>query len=466
MEKAASRWLEYARPHFQYVQNVTVLCGPGNNGGDGLVIGRLLASEGYEVNYILLKKAENCSPDFKLQFEKLAPTDDQLTMAGESESVQSRILSSDLIVDALFGTGLSRPLEGMAARLTEMVNLAKKTVFAVDIPSGLFSGDELNESEHTVISASHTFTFNNPKPAFFFSENETYVGELQIVPIELVEKEEIKPYADYFTLKDAQSLNPAVSNFSHKGNFGHVLVQSGEQRTSGAALLSAQAALHTGAGLVSIRPFHEGESILNRPPEIMEAPELSDEKHYNLLVIGPGLGLQKRSKKLLEEGLNSGIGRLVLDADALNLLAEDSSLWELVPKGTLLTPHPGEMKRLCEGAGSSAALLSKARDLAQAKGVFIILKGAYSRVIDPGGNLSFNSSGNYGMGTAGSGDVLTGISAAFLARSGISSYNAVKLACFIHGLAGDMAAYKVGKSGITAPALIDFIGPALKLCNR
>jgi NAD(P)H-hydrate epimerase len=478
MERAASAFAEWFFSRFDAddAKTILVLCGPGNNGGDGLAVARLLHQASYRVRVALLPAAQQ-SPDWQHNRQRLPAA---VAVAEISEGLLPEISSVDLVIDALFGTGLSRPLEGLPAAVVAHLNQAKAYVLAIDIPSGLFT-DAPQPADTPIVKASHTVSFSLPKLAFLLPQNAEYVGEWHVVDIYLSENfiaDTTTPwhYTDEAAMAGAL---PARPKFSHKGTFGHALLLAGSRGKIGAAALAANACLRSGVGLLTVQVPGCGYDIMQiSAPEAMcltdphpdFISELPDLKPYQAVGIGPGLGQEAASfavlRQLLEAATATTTTRprplpLVIDADALNLLGQHRELLELLPENTVLTPHPKEFERLTEPARDDYHRLELLRDFAQKHRCLVVLKGAYTCLATPDGELHFNSTGNPGMATGGSGDALTGLLLALRADAQLLPFLAARLGVYAHGLAGDLAAAHTGHAGLVAGDIVRHIGPAL-----
>ncbi len=470
MERAAqafASWLT-ARQTAPQAGEILICCGPGNNGGDGLAAARLLHEAGYAVRVALLP-AGRYSPDFETNRQLLpAAVPVQALAAGALPPIGARTL----VVDALFGTGLTRPLDGLAALVVEHINEAGARVVSIDMPSGLFA-DSPQPAGSPIIRARHTVSFELPKLAFLLPRNEQYVGQWHLAPIGLSRQFLAETETDMH-LVDAALLAgrlPRRALFAHKGSFGHALLMAGSYGKVGAAVLAAGACLRSGVGLLTVAAPKAGyDALQSQVPEAMCRPdrdkdhlsELPDLTPYSAVGIGPGLGQHDDTRAALEELLCTVIRLpLVLDADALNLLGANRGLLDLLPPHCLLTPHPKEFERLTEPARDDYHRLELLRAFCRQYDCYVILKGAHSCLCTPGGTLYFNSTGNPGMATGGSGDVLTGVLTALLAQK-LPPLDAALLGMYAHGRAGDLAAAQTGQIGLIAGDLVRHIGPALE----
>jgi hydroxyethylthiazole kinase-like uncharacterized protein yjeF len=442
---------------------IYLFCGIGNNGGDGLCMARILASQDVEVHVIVVGDAQQGSKDFRLNLERAMEADIPLMFYGK-DGYNAVFEPDSIILDCLLGTGTSRPAEGLlAAAIDEINQNITCTKIAIDIPSGLLPDDFLGQ-EGSIIRADRTFTIEVPKRALLVSENSKYVGELTIVSIGLDHIFERSTDCDYFAydmLEAVVDLEFRSVN-AHKKTNGHVGLIAGSKGKMGACLLSAKGAMRVGAGLLTARIPACGYSIVQTAlPEVMcdvdegmdfikSAGELNG---FESLALGPGLGKAPEVALMMRKVLKEIACPCVLDADALNLIAE-KNLFNDIPKGSILTPHIGEFHRLFGETSSDKERLEILRAKSNELGVVIVLKGPYTRVATPNGDISFNTTGNPILATAGSGDVLTGVIAGLLAQ-GYEPGTAARLGVFLHGLSGDILSIQMGDSGALASEIAD-----------
>ncbi len=469
MERASRAFVNWFIERYDATQKVGIVCGTGNNGGDGLAIARLLHDWNYPVKVWIVRGGIKESPDFTANLKRLEKISTQeITINVDCELFSDRTL----LIDAIFGTGLSRPVEGIYAKVIDCLNNSKAIKLAVDTPSGL-RVDQHSEGE--IFKAHHTVSFQNPKLGFLVPENQQFVGEWHLVEIGLSRKflKEVVPSYSLTTHKSTKRILKPRSRFDHKGKFGHALLIAGSTGKIGAAVLAARAALRSGLGLLTVHVPQSGYSIIQTAvPEAMATIDQSVdyfsgreiEDFYDTLGIGPGLGQAAESVKGLEEILNKFRKPVVIDADALNILSSNPQLQKLIPVGSILTPHPGEFARLVGSSKNDFDRLEKLKEFANRIQSVVILKGAYSAIATPGDKVFFNSTGNPGMATAGSGDVLTGFLTGLLAQ-GYQSKDAAILGVYLHGLAGDLAAREKGQNSLIASDIIDFLPAAFKKCD-
>ncbi|RAK64057.1 NAD(P)H-hydrate dehydratase [Hymenobacter edaphi] len=470
MERAATVFTDWltARLAPTDAGEILVLCGPGNNGGDGLVAARLLHERGYRVRVGLLP-ADKHSADFEHNRPRLPAA---VPVADWRPGKLPPIEPGTVVIDALFGTGLRRPLEGAAAALVRHLNAARARVVSIDLPSGLFA-DAPQPKDSPVVEARHTVTFELPKLALLLPQNARSVGRWHVVPVGLSPRFLAEVDADMH-LVDAALLAgrlPARPTFAHKGTFGHALLLAGSKGKLGAAVLAARSCLRGGVGLLTVQVPAVGYAVLQTAvpeamclvdPEKNHLSELPDLQPYNAVGMGPGIGQDDDTRAALEDLLGSARVPLVLDADALNLLGANRPLLDLLPPDTLLTPHPKEFERLTEPARDDYHRLQLLRDFARQYRCYVVLKGAYSCLAAPDGQLYFNTTGNPGLATGGSGDVLTGLCLALRADKRLAPLDAALLAIYAHGRAADLAAAHTGQAGLIAGDLPQYIGQALQ----
>ena len=445
----------------------TVFAGPGNNGGDALAVSRLLAEEGYKLEVYLFNTKDSLSPDCVTNKERLANVPGVDFHEITTQFVPPILTSQHVVIDGLFGSGLTKALSGGFAAVVKYINASSATVVAIDIPSGLMGEDNTYNTQSCIIRADWTLSLQTPKLAFFFAENEPYVGEWELLDIGLNEEAMEAMETDFYLLEneDMPYLVKPRTKFAHKGNFGRALLIAGSQGMAGASVLAARACLRSGVGLLTVHvPFCNNLIVQTSVPEAMTELDISDTcfsspadaDDYQAVGIGPGLGKTTETELALFEQIDTCQVPMVVDADALNLLGDKRSYIGRLPKGSILTPHPKELERLVGKCQNSYERLMKARELAQTSGVHILLKGAHSVIIAPSGKCWFNITGNPGMATAGSGDVLTGVVLALLAQ-GYEPETAACLGAYVHGLAGDVAYKKHGAIGMTAGDIVSFL---------
>ena len=424
-------------------QTIAVYCGTGNNGGDGLAIARMLRDHSYQnISVKIARFSSKSSDDFISNLHRLISTGITITEIKEAEDLPEE--KNSLIIDALLGTGLNKPLTGDYERLVNYLNSLQKMVVAVDVPTGLPSEGEV-DPKASVLKASLVITFQQPKLSFLLPEVGPLIDCWEAVPIGLNEhflKSLNSPY-QWVEEKDIREKLKPRHRFSNKGTYGHALIIAGQPETMGAALLSSASCAYAGAGLTTACVPQSGLTALNSShPEIMAIVRMPDEQpeiewaKFNAIAIGPGLGKDESAFALFKELLKQYDKPVVIDADALNLLASYNSLWKSIPKGSIITPHVKEFDRLFWEHKSWWERLQTAKEKAHEHQVYIVLKNDYTITITPDGKFYFNSTSNAAMASGGMGDVLTGIIAALLAQK-YSSEDACIIGNYIHGKAGD-----------------------------
>lgn len=468
MERASNKVAQWVLSKFSKEYEIALVCGTGNNGGDGLVVARLLYQYGYKINlFIPAYEKGKGSEDFLINLAKAR----ELMSINYDKEISFPKKDHLVIIDALFGSGLSRPLSGMYESLVKSLNRAKAIKIAIDMPSGVYA--DKSSLGNSVFHADYTLTFQVPKLAFLFPENAIAVGKWQLLDIGLDSGFITKAVSDYhfIQMKDLNGLLAERTSFSHKGDYGRVTILAGSYGKMGAAQLALKACLEVGAGLITAQvPHHASHIIQTSLPEVMVQ---ADEHEYSLgtycnyasqdvLAVGPGIGTALKTRNLLVEILENFKGQLILDADALNILSEESSLLHLLPEGAILTPHPGEFKRMVGDWEDSFQMIALLKDFCKRYKVIVVLKGRYTAVCNVEGTVYFNSTGNPGMATGGSGDTLTGILTGLFHQVKDPLVTA-QLGVFIHGLAGDLAAKQKGQHSTTPTDLIKLLNQALNL---
>jgi len=489
MERAGAGAADFIQGRFGplHGKTVTILCGKGNNGGDGFVVARLLRQRQTKVAVLLLAPPTDLSRDASVMYHRWLRVGGKSAtkLFRSSEQAQPILASSDLIVDALLGTGLSTHVTGAYREAIQLINQAGRPVIAIDMPSGIHAdnGALLGQAVH----ATATVTFGLPKLGLYVGPGIDHAGIIHVVDIGIP--------AAYIDALDSRTIVvtkelvadalPARATSSHKGTFGHAGILAGSVGKTGAAALAAKAALRVGAGLVTVGvPGSVNDVLEAKLLEAMTLP-LPETKARTLarsgldrvlafmrartaIAIGPGLSTHPETVELIQSLMKHLDRPAVLDADALNALASRASLLTECKIPPILTPHPGEMARLeVEATPQSvnADRLGTARRFARERGVFLVLKGARTVIARPDGLLAICPTGNPGMATAGTGDVLTGMVVGLLAQ-GVPAWEAACAATYLHGAAGDLAAQQLGQAGMLAGDLIAHIPHALQAIKR
>jgi len=472
MERAATaccNWLigkNFAQKHFR------IFCGKGNNGGDGLAIARMLIEHKCLVTVYILELGKIGTHDFQTNLERLHSVTTDIHFMQSPDFFPS-FGDGDIIIDALFGTGLNKPLEGITAALINHINNSAAIKISIDLPSGLFA--DKSSTGNTIFKATQTLSFQNYKLAFLLPENEDNCGEVHLLHIGLhkaFEKDEPANF-ELINNKLIKTIYKPRSQFSHKGTYGHAALLCGSKGMMGAAILSSLACLRSGIGKLTAYIPQCGYDILQTAvPEAMafvagEEYIVSSEgiDKYQAVGIGPGIGIHSSHKKLLTSIFETIKTPMVIDADGLNMVAENKDLLRLIPAQSILTPHPKEFERLFGKTENDFERLLLAQKKSKEFNIYIVLKGHYSFISTPTGMGYFNSTGNAGMATAGSGDVLTGILTGLLAQ-GYSPFESCISGIYLHGLAGDFAAADFSQQAMIAGDIIHCLPKAFKAIEQ
>ncbi len=454
MERAAHQCVDYILKEYPDLKSVNIFAGVGNNGGDGLVIARALHFCNIKVHLYIVEFSKQYSDDFSKNLEMLGGN--VIPTYVNDKHQLDKITPADLNIDAIFGSGLNREIEdGWLGDLIQLINNSKILTLSIDFPSGLFGFDNRNNSLENVIIANKTLTFQVPKMPFFFERYQKFVGDSQIIEIGL--SPEYQPDNNCFLLEMNDVSLKDIPKFAHKGTKGHLLLVGGFEKMYGSITLSTKGAYKTGGGYVFVKMEQAGENVLLN--HILEAVLINDIKSVKsklkAIAIGPGLGQSDKSLNLLKDVLTLNLP-IVIDADAINLIANHKDLIKDIPIHSILTPHKKELERLIGSYPSEEELLEKQIEFSKQNKVFIIQKGAYSKITCPDGKVYINSTGNQGMAVAGMGDVLTGVIGSFLAQ-GYSSFESVTFGAIIHGRAGDVMVLENGFIGNLPSELINYL---------
>ena len=464
MERASEKIVEALLEQWDNTQPITLFAGPGNNGGDALCVARLLHEKGFTVRAYLFNPKNRLSPDCQTNKERLEKLNIAHFEVVENQFAPPKLTANDLVIDGLFGSGLNKPLAGGFAAVVRLINASEAQVVSIDVPSGLMGEDNtFNQSQH-IIKADYTFCFQFPRLSFLFAENQIFLGQWKVLPIGLhpeIIHQTVTPY-QITELAEVKRRIKKRKRFSHKGNYGHALLIAGSEGMAGASILSALGCLKSGVGLLTVHtPICNVPLLQTTVPEAMVQKDIHekyfaypvDTENYEAVGIGPGLGSMLETDQALFEQIAQADKPLVLDADALNFMGREKQILQHLPKHSILTPHPKELERIIGKCTNSYTRLTQACELAKKTETYILLKGAYSTLITPEGNCHFNPTGNPGMATGGSGDVLTGVLLALLAQ-GYSPLDAALLGAYVHGLAGDLAKEEQGEMGMTAMDIV------------
>ena len=510
MERAASKVYEWFMKRCKTKDvKVKIFCGVGNNGGDGLALARMLYFTGIIPEVFIVRVSDKMSHDCEINYNRLTYCRDVTPVASpmaspvvyESEITMYEIFSEDdfpiikdneIIIDAIFGSGLNRNVEGFAEELIKHLNDNNAIRIAIDIPSGLFAcggqrttdnGQQVETqqlhhenkqyvidtskkyiSQPPIFKADYTLSFQFPKLAFMFPENDVYVGQWEVLDIGLHKDfiDNVETLNFYTTEDMAMPILRKRTKFSHKGTYGHALLVAGSTGKTGAALLAAEACLRTGVGLLTAHLPKESllpmqiylpEAMTSIDKSETHCTEITDILPYTAIGIGPGLGKNPETVILLKKIIQEATQPLVLDADALNIISENKTWISFLPNNTILTPHPKEFERLFGKTNNSYERLELQRKMSVTHNIIIVLKGAHTAITFPNGTCFFNSTGNPGMATAGSGDVLTGMILSLLAQR-YSPKEATLLGVYLHGKAGDKASQEIGENSMIARDII------------
>ena len=476
MERAAKAITQAITEVWGSQTPVIIFAGPGNNGGDALAVGRMLCDKGYDVCAYLFNVSGSLSEDCIINRKRLFDKKSKALIEVTQEFEPPQLDAGTLVVDGLFGSGLNKPLAGGFASLVKYINASPAQVVSIDIPSGLMTEDNTYNVRTNIIRANLTLTLQLPKLSFLFPENQMYIGRLKILDIRLSKQGIDKIDANY-TLIEENDIRPRLLHrdpFAHKGKMGNALIIAGSYGMGGASVLATKACLRAGAGKVTthtpkrnslLLQISVPEAIIQFDREETIFSEAVDTEDFNAVGIGPGLGTSEQTAIAIIAQLRRTQCPVVADADAINVIANHRAWLQQLPKGIIMTPHPKEFDRLEGPSTDSYERLMKARDLAQRLHGYILVKGHHTSLCLPDGHIMFNSTGNAGMATAGSGDVLTGIITGLLAR-GYKHEDACVVGMYLHGLAGDIAARELGIESVIASDLIKYIPQAFKRINE
>jgi len=439
---------------------ISVYCGTGNNGGDGLAIARLLKEQGYDnISVKIARFNSTLSDDFRSNLKLLNLTGIPVTDISANEDCP--LEDAEILIDALLGSGLSRPLNDDFEKLVRYLNSLHKTVVSVDVPTGLPSEGVMTKGA-TIMNAALAISFQRPRINFYFPESGPFIKRFRFVDIGLDESFIQSQTSGWKLLEsdDVRSIIKPREAFTHKATYGHALIIAGSRETIGAALLCADACLHSGAGLTTACIPTEGLAPLNAAsPEIMalvrdEAKEVQiDKLRFQAIAVGPGMGIGEAQVKLLRGIINTISLPIVLDADALTILSKHPDLINKLPSNAILTPHVKEFDRLFGVHNNWWERIEKARMVAARHQIVIVLKNQYTFVVLPDNDVIINPTGNPAMATGGMGDVLTGIIVALLAQ-GYTARQAALAGCYLHGKTGDVLKESCGMHSIPPRYLI------------
>ena len=472
MERASCKLTEAIVRRWDASHRVVVFAGPGNNGGDALAVARMLSQRDYHVEVFLFNTKGKLSEECQTNLERLKTCGSIYLTEISTQFNPPELTEQHLVIDGLFGTGLNKPLSGGFAAVVKYINASRATVVAIDVPSGLMGEDNTYNIRPHIVHADVTLSIQLPKLSFLFPENEDIVGEWELLDISLKQSFVDAAESPYSILEesDIRTIVKPRKRFAHKGTFGHGLLIAGSYGMAGASILSAKACLRSGIGLLTVHvPIHNHDLLQTTVPEAIVQTDVheryfaepADLRKYKALAIGPGLGQEEDTALAMLEQIQGSMIPVILDADAINILSTHRNWLSRLPKRCILTPHLGELERLTGKCMDTYERLTKVKELAAYLQSYIIVKGAWTAIVTPEGNCHFNPTGNPGMATAGSGDVLTGILLALLAQ-GYTQEEACKLGVYVHGLAGDIAADRMSEIAMTSGDIVEALPAAWK----
>ena len=477
MERAATVLANRIAERWSADTPVKIFAGPGNNGGDALALARLLSRRGRKVSVWLfnIKNSSTLSAECEQNRKRLSECPEGEFNEVVTSFAPPALTPDDLVVDGLFGIGIARPLNGGFAEVVKYINSSPSTVVSIDVPSGLMCEDNSYNVMNHIVKADVTYTFHRPKLAYFFADMYKYVGEWHVLDIgepetilsDSGEDELLSPYATTDADYVKSHLHPRPK-FAHKGTMGHVALVAGKRGMAGCAILASRACMRTGAGKITVHTPYRNSSIMQIavPEAIVQLDKdgeafstTFDANDFDALGIGPGIGTSQETAQAFIEQLRLTRSPIVIDADGLNILGSHRGWIQQLPRQCILTPHKKELFGLISNTRNDYEELERTRELAVHQQIYIIIKGAYSAVCTPEGSCFFNTTGNPGMATAGSGDVLTGVILSLLGQ-GYSHEEACRIGVYIHGLAGDIASERLGEDGVMASDIIDALPAA------
>ncbi|WP_010178437.1 NAD(P)H-hydrate dehydratase [Aquimarina agarilytica] len=447
---------------------IHVFCGLGNNGGDGLVIARHLVEHGYNVTTYIVNFSTNRSEAFLVNYDRLKAIDNEWPIQLKGEEDIPTVSSNDMVIDAIFGIGLNRQMEPWVKKLISYINASNVFVLSIDVPSGLYA-EKSPEDETAVIYSNVCLTFQAPKLIFFLPETAKYAQDVDFVDIGLDTGylNEVDTKMDLILKNEVLKLYRPREKFSHKGTYGHTLLIGGSKGKIGSMLLASKACLRVGAGLVSALIPECGYHVIQTGiPEVMVVDHDNDdyledfkfELDPSVICIGMGLGMHKKTILAFAKFLKENTKPLVIDADAINILSENSELLDYIPRQTVLTPHAKELERLIGVWNDDFEKLEKVKLFSKKYDCILIIKGANSITVYHD-EIYVNTTGNPGMATAGAGDVLAGMISGLISQ-GYGALQASIFGVYMHGSAGDIAVNGLGYQALLASDIVDKIGPA------
>lgn len=476
MERASKAFVERFAKSWGPQTHINIFSGPGNNGGDAMVVARLLSLRDYKIDIYIFNTSNKAPDDWICNYQKLKECVNVNIIEITTAFSPKQLTSDDVIIDGLFGTGLNRPLTGGFASVVKYINSQPCTVVSIDIPSGLMCEDNTYNVMNHIVKAHYTFSFQFPKLAFFFADTSQYVGEWEILDIGIRIPESENFNTDYI-LTSEDDINGTLkkrNKFAHKGTMGHASLVAGKKGMAGAAILSSKACMRTGVGKLTLHTQEcNALAITTSIPEVVLDIEHKtdffcrtfDATPFDAMAIGPGIGTDEATAQAFIEQIRLSKSHTIIDADAINILGSHRGWIQQLPHECILTPHKKELFGLISSTRNCYEELEKTRELSIKQNIYIVIKGAYSAITTPEGKCYFNPTGNPGMATAGSGDVLTGIILSLLAQE-YTPFEACRLGVYIHGLAGDIAAEKYGEECMIASDIISCLPDAFKIIRN
>ncbi|MDR3679153.1 MAG: NAD(P)H-hydrate dehydratase [Flavipsychrobacter sp.] len=468
MERAAGKCAEWLMATFAIDTPFVILCGSGNNGGDGLTIARMMHLAGYGVKAFLLQVDDKLSKDCSDNLDRIKKIDSKIVTTLTPDTFITDIPAHIVIVDAILGTGINRPVTGWLAAFVNQVNILPNRKVAIDIPTGL-PADSIPDPAASIMEVSDTLSFQFYKRTFLHPETGVFCGDIHILEIGLDETFISSTHSQYHAIypQDIKDIYKPRKAFSHKGTYGNAFLIGGSYGKMGSITMSSLAALRAGAGLVTALVPECGYNVVQTAvPEAMcmtsgskNIEAIQDWEKMKAIGIGPGMGTNVQTVKAFAAFVETCKHPLVIDADALNILSKNADLLAKVPANSVLTPHPKEFERLFGESKDSIMQLEQARAQAMRYNIFIVLKGHNTAIVTPEGDCWYNLTGNAGMATGGAGDVLTGIITGLMAQA-YSAHEAALLGVYLHGLSGDIAAAEKSQEALIAGDIIDNLGKA------
>lgn len=448
---------------------IKIFCGIGNNGGDGLVVARHLIQHGYQVRTFVVNYSDKRSEDFLSNYEKLKEITNDWPELIKSEKGFPEIHTGDFVIDALFGIGLNRAVEGWPAKLIDLINGSQAFVLSIDMPSGL-APDQVF-ANGAVIQAGYTLSFQSPKLSFYLPDTMDYVGDLQVIDLALDREYLGNVNSNMFLIgkEEAQSLYKSRKTNSHKGDYGRIVIIGGSYGKIGSVILASKAAMRSGTGLCTVYIPECGYSSLQTSnPEVMVLTDANSKMITNLpsdfdadvCCFGMGAGTNDATVKAFGEFLQTLKKPIVVDADGINIISNNKTFLKHLPENSVITPHPGELRRLIGEWKDDFDKIEKVQDLSREFNLIVVIKGAHTFVVNKE-EIYINSTGNPGMATAGSGDVLSGVITSFIGQK-YGSLAATILAVYLHGASGTIASDKLGYESLLASDIAEHIGRAVQ----